>query len=214
MRKLIIAVASVMALAVAALPSIASADVPRCQDTVTTPTVTTAVSKTATFNATQPSGAGGNWVHHYSVTVKDDGTFTGTNVITGQDYNGSATVNETVSGSFSKTTAGVDIVTFNAERPSGLYTFKWGVTNAPMDGVADSMNDGTVTYATAENWTGGPLPITFTAPDFKVETVTTGGDTTTTTYKNHGDYVSIQGGGKAAAQACVGMPIVSKQGKS
>ncbi len=35
----------------------------------------------------------------------------------------------------------------------------------------------------------------------------------TTTDLNHGEYVSSMGGGKAAAQQCVGMPIVSKQGK-
>ena len=36
--------------------------------------------------------------------------------------------------------------------------------------------------------------------------------TTTTEYKNHGEYVSSLGGGKVAAQACVGMPTVSTQG--
>ncbi len=30
---------------------------------------------------------------------------------------------------------------------------------------------------------------------------------------NHGQYVKAQGGGKDAAQACAGMPLVSTQGK-
>jgi hypothetical protein len=54
-----------------------------------------------------------------------------------------------------------------------------------------------------------------TRSEFKV-TQTVDGNTdaaTTTTYKNHGDYVSVSGGGKAAAQSCVGMPLNSKQGK-
>jgi hypothetical protein len=36
---------------------------------------------------------------------------------------------------------------------------------------------------------------------------------TSTTDLNHGQYVKSQGGGKDAAQSCVGMPLNSKQGK-
>lgn len=37
-------------------------------------------------------------------------------------------------------------------------------------------------------------------------------DTSTTTYKNHGDYVSSMGGGADAAHSCIGMPTVSGAG--
>jgi hypothetical protein len=199
--KLILAAGAIAALAV---PSIASADVQRTQDTVTTP-----APKTATFNATQPSGAGGNWVHHFNVTVNSDGTFTGTNVITGTDYGDvPTTVNETVSGQITDTdNNGVSEITVHGVRPSNIYTDAWSVANAPMDGVADRMDVGTVSNATA-NGVSWDLPITFTAP------VYSGGTTTATTeYKNHGDYVSAQGGGKDAAQSSIGMPVQSQKNK-
>ena len=196
MRKLIIAGMAVAMLA--AIPSAASADVERCQDTVSE-------AATATFNATQPSGGGGNWVHHYNVTVNPDHTFSGTNVITGLDAGQTVTVNETVTGSITdKNLDGINEITVSAVRDSGLYTFKWNVTDAPMDGAIDSMNVGTVTYATAENWNGGPLPITFTAPIFVYAP---------TTDMNHGQYVKSEGGGSVAAKKCAGMPLKSTQGK-
>jgi hypothetical protein len=166
MRRFILAATAIAALAVPALaPAIASADVQRCQEAVTSTT-------TATLNATQPSGAGGNWVHHFTVTVNSDRPLTGTNVITGMDYNGPATVNETVSGSFGKAADGVtDTITVHAVRPSNLYTDAWSVTDAPMNGVADNMNVGTVSNATANGVTWD-LPITFTAPQFSIATTT------------------------------------------
>ncbi len=147
----------------------------------------------ATLHATQPSGGGGNWVHTFSVNVASDGGFTGTNVITGLDAGQTVTVNETVSGQITdKNNDGIKEVTLAAIRDSGFYTFSWSVIDAPMDGEIDSMTDGTATYASAANWTGGPLPITFTAPVFA--TPTTQVCTTTpdpvVDKDNHGEYVS------------------------
>jgi hypothetical protein len=192
------------AIAAFAVPAVASADVQRTQGTVTT-----AAPKTATFNATQPSGAGGNWVHHFDVTVDNDGTFTGTNVITGTDYGDvPTTVNETVSGQITDTdNNGVSEITVHAVRPGNLYTDAWSIVKAPMDGVADRMDVGTVSNASANGVTWD-LPITFSAP------VYSGGTTTVTTeYKNHGDYVSAQGGGKDAAQSSIGMPAQAQKNK-
>jgi hypothetical protein len=192
------------AIAAFAVPAVASANVQRTQDTVTT-----AAPKTATFNATQPSGAGGNWVRHFDVTVDNDGTFTGTNVITGTDYGDvPTTVNETVSGQITDTdNNGVSEITIHAVRPGNLYTDAWSIVKAPMDGVADRMDVGTVSNASANGVTWD-LPITFSAP------VYSGGTTTVTTeYKNHGDYVSAQGGGKDAAQSSIGMPAHAQKNK-
>jgi hypothetical protein len=159
----------------------------------TTCTEQTVTLDTATFHATQPSGGGGNWDHTYSVTVAADGGFTGTNVITGLDGGQMTTVNETVSGQITdKNGDGVQEVTLVSVRTSGFYTFEWSVTDAPMDGQADSMEAGTVTYATAKDWAGGPLPITFTSPVFDTDTKQS--CTTTpppaTGKDNHGEYVS------------------------
>ena len=147
----------------------------------------------ATFHATQPSGGGGNWNHTFSVNVASDGGFDGYNVITGLDAGQTVTVNETVSGQITdKNNDGVKEVTLAAIRNSGFYTFEWSVTDAPMDGKVDSMTDGTTSYVTAQNWTGGELPITFTAPEF--DTPTTNVCTTTpdpvVDKDNHGEYVS------------------------
>jgi len=75
-----------------------------------------------------------------------------------------------------------------------------------QQGVADRMDVGTVSNATANGVTWD-LPITFTAPQFL--TVDGGTD-----YANHGEYVEAMGGGKIAAQKCVGMPIKSKAPKA
>lgn len=154
---------------------------------------------TATFHATQPSGAGGNWDHTYHVTVAPDGGFSGTNEIVGLDGGQTVTVNETVHGQITdKNGDGIKEITLASVRGSGFYTFEWSVTDAPMDGKVDSMIDGTVTYATAKDWNGGPLPITFTAPvlDTRTETVcTTTPDNPVVTdpvvgKNNHGEFVS------------------------
>src|SRR4051812_20654517 len=126
-----------------------------CQDVPTT-------TGPATFHATQPSGGGGNWDHTFTVNVATDGGFTGTNEIRGLDAGQTVTVNETVSGQITdKNYDGVKEVTVVAIRNSGFYTSQWTVTDAPMNGTIDSMTDGTTSYVTAQDWTGGALPITF-----------------------------------------------------
>jgi hypothetical protein len=192
--KLILVVGAMAALVV---PSVASADVQPA-------------NTTATFHATQPSGGGGNWNHTFTVDADATGAFTGTNVITGLDAGQTVTVNETVSGQFtdSDNNGYADHVSLTAIRGSGFYTFNWSVSNAPMNGAIDSMSLGTTSFATAENWQGGPLPITFTAPSERIFTVAD-----STEYKNHGQYVSAQGGGKDAAQSSIGMPVQSQKNK-
>jgi hypothetical protein len=128
-------------------------------------------TRTATFHATQPSGGGGNWNHTFQVKVAADGKFSGTNTIVGLDGGNLVTVNETVTGQITdKDNNGVKEITIAAIRDTGFYTFGWNVTDAPMNGMADRMDAGTVSYVKAENWNGGELPITFTAAVF--DTVT------------------------------------------
>ena len=43
--------------------------------------------------------------------------------------------------------------------------------------------------------------------DSRNQNVTLSFKLTTTNFKNHGDYVSSQGGGSDAAHSCIGMPI-------
>jgi hypothetical protein len=157
-----------------------------CQDVPTT-------TGPATFHATQPSGGGGNWDHTFNVNVSSDGGFTGTNVINGLDAGQTVTVNETVSGQITdRNNDAVKEVTVAAIRNSGFYTFSWSVTDAPMDGAIDSMTVGTTSYVKAENWAGGELPITFTAPVFATPTTQVCSTTPDPVVDkdNHGEYVS------------------------
>lgn len=145
----------------------------------------------ATFHATQPSGGGGNWNHTLDVDVATDGGFTGTNVIKGLDAGQMVTVNETVSGQITdKNNDGVKEVTVAGVRPNGFYTFNWSVADASMDGVANDMNVGTVSYVTAQDWNGGALPITFTAPEFDTAQTCTTTPDRVVAKDNHGEYVS------------------------
>ncbi len=59
-----------------------------------------------------------------------------------------------------------------------------------MNGAYDSMTVGTVTLASAEGWTGGPLPITFTAPVFDTPTTQVCTTDPVVDKDNHGEYVS------------------------
>ncbi|MGA8485617.1 MAG: hypothetical protein WB684_00965, partial [Gaiella sp.] len=64
-----------------AIPSVASADVPRCEASVPVNTTVT----TAKFTALQPKdtvGQFGNvWKHDYTVIVNSDGSFSGTGAV-------------------------------------------------------------------------------------------------------------------------------------
>ncbi len=171
------------ALAALVIPSVASADVTRC-DAVT-------ASSTAKFTVLQPKDTVGQftnvWKHVYTVNVAADGSFAGTGSIT--DNDGPVAWTETITGSFNADKT----VSFNTVPVGGGATFQ--VTNAPM-------NNTTVPVVTT--WTAN-------AVEFQISPATV--ITTTESVKNHGQYVKAQGGGKDAAQECAGMPVNSTQGK-
>jgi hypothetical protein len=115
----------------------------------------------------------------------DGATFSGTGYV--HNNVDGTNVFETVNGSFTDTT-----VTFTAVRPDG---FTWSLINAPFDGK-------TVTDAQVPADVPWKVEMTVSPPQFT-------GDT----FKNHGDYVSSQGGGSEAAHSPIGMPVNSKSGK-
>jgi hypothetical protein len=145
--------------------------------------------QSATFTAVQPAGQVGQfanvWTHTYNVTVNPcDGTFVGEGVQDGQDQQGVQHFTETVTGSF-----GDGTVTFSAHRSDNV---DFALADAPTDGNA-------ITLATSSPVVPWVLEFKVSPPKF----------TNTTTYKNHGQYVSAQGGGADAAHSCIGMPINS-----
>jgi hypothetical protein len=149
-------------------------------------------SETATFTTTQPAGVFGQfdnvWTHKYTVNVNPcNSTFSGTGVETGQDQNGAQTFNENVTG------------TFNADGSISLV-------NTRSDGVVWSLDsvktDGSVTLATLI------APAIPSNLEFKATAPVI---TNSSSFKNHGDYVSSQGGGSDAAHSCIGMPINSSK---
>ncbi len=140
-------------------------------------------TQTATFSVLQPRNSVGQyndvWTHSYNVTINPcDNTFSGTGDVTANG-SGPAVWTESITGSF-----GAGTVSF-ATVPNGGATFK--VTNAPYGTsvIADS------------TWTQNVVEMLASKP------VITG----TSDFKNHGDYVSSQGGGSDAAHSCIGMPI-------
>jgi hypothetical protein len=145
-------------------------------------------TQTSTFTVTQPYGQVGQWndvwTHNYTVTSQCDGTFAGTGVQL--DNQGHQADTETITGTFGPNHS----VTFTAMRNDGV---SWTLTNAPTDGNA-------VTLATTNPAVGWPV-------EMKVSTPVT----TTSDFKNHGDYVKSQGGGDDTAHSCIGMPISSNQ---
>lgn len=143
-------------------------------------------TETATFTALQPRNAISQydqvWKHDFKVTINPcDNTFTGNSVVTDAGVGGTnaPTWTESVTGSLGNGTVSFDSV------PNAGATFH--LVNAPfgVSTVADS------TYQ--------PNII-----EFKVDKPTITGYSN---YKNHGDYVSSQGGGSDAAHSCIGMPI-------
>jgi hypothetical protein len=186
-------------LAALAVPAVASADVERCQvtTTVTAPSVTT-----ATFTVQEPRGTKDNfdslWLSKYEVTVKDDGKFEGVGSLT--DDGGLGTnVPLAITGSFNADHTSISYVAKPVDNPDSVA---WVLNQGTTDGTtnaAETLNVEGPSVATNVRVTG-------LAFDTKPAT------TTTTEYKNHGEYVSSLGGGKVAAQACVGMPTNSTQG--
>lgn len=190
MRKLII---GFLAIAMLAIPSVASADVPRCEASVPVNTTVT----TAKFTALQPKdtvGQFGNvWKHDYTVIVNSDGSFSGTGAVS--DNGGSVAWNETITGSFN---ADRTLISFDTIPVEGGATFR--VTNAPYN----------ISVPVESTWTANIIEFMISTPNITTDTTATPG---TESVKNHGQYVKAQGGGKDAAQACAGMPLNSTQGK-
>ena len=138
MRKLII---TGMAIAMLAIPAVASADVQRHQE------------QTATFTVNQPKDSIGQfsnvWKHDFKVTVNPcDSTFTGTGNVT--DNQGDSVVwTESITGSFGDSTVSFATV------PNAGATFK--VTDAPYN-----------TSVIAEStWTNNIIEMKASAPSFK-----------------------------------------------
>jgi hypothetical protein len=175
----------------AVIPSAASADVPRCEASVTTGTTV----KTATFTALQPRDTVGQftnvWKHDFTVIVNSDNTFSGTGNVYGPD--GSVAWTESITGSF-----GVNTVSFDTT-PNAGATFR--VVNAPYN----------TTVIAETTWAQNIIEMRMSEPVFTTATTTTPG---TESVKNHGQYVKALGGGKVAAQACAGMPVNSTQGSN
>ncbi len=173
------------ALAALVIPSVASADVTRCEAVT--------ASNTVTFTVLQPKDTTGQftnvWKHDYTVTVDPNGSsFTGIGTIT--DNGGPVAWRENITGSFN---AAKTVVSFDTVPVGGGATFQ--VTDALM-------NDTTVPVVTT--WTAN-------AVEFRISPATV--VATTESVKNHGQYVKAQGGAKDAAQDCAGMPVNSAQGK-
>jgi hypothetical protein len=185
------------ALAALAIPSVASADVARCDATVAANTTVT----TATFTVNQPKDTTHQftnvWRHEFSVVVLPDGSFSGHS----EAFDNGAvtpTWTEDVTGSFNADKTRISFATVPTGAAVGGATFK--VTDAPYN-----------TEVNVEtNWTANTVEFMIGSPVFTADTTTTVG---TESVKNHGEFVKAMKGGKVAAQACAGMPLVSTQGK-
>jgi hypothetical protein len=198
MKKIILGLAVTAAIAtpLAAPGSASAAGVDRCQETVKIETVSTTE---ATFTVNQPKDTVDQfvnvWKHVYTITVGPNGTFTGTGSVTANGV-GDVVWTETITGQFldNDNNGTSDHVTFNTT-PNAGATFS--VKNAPMDST---------TVPVESNYVPNAIQFQIAQPVF----ATVDG---VTEFANHGEYVTAMGGGKIAAQKCVGMPLVSKQGK-
>jgi hypothetical protein len=178
LKKIILAVA-VAAVAIMAVASVASAGGRPARYQTQSMTITAVQPKDAISQWTDI------WTHTYNVTFNTCGSDTGS-------FSGIGSVSGTGSGPLSaeKITGNLNAdgtVTFTATRDSdGLV---YSVTNAPLDGS-------TVSYATSNPAVSWPLEFHVSATSI-----------TSSNFKNHGEYVSSQGGGDDAAHSCIGMPI-------
>ncbi len=173
--------ALVSSLAVIGLSSGAGASVQRYQFETMDITV-------ALFSSASTSGN----VHEYTVTLNPcDNTFAGS----GGGYlglNGPEYVTESVSGTY---VGGVFSLnsTYNGTTYGAPYTYSVGPVGIPLN---------TETPSSASTWsTGVPAGV---YPVFVTLSVTA-----ESSYANHGQYVSSQGGGSDAAHSCIGMPVQS-----
>ena len=138
------------------------------------------------------------WKHVYTITVQPNGTFAGTGSVTANGV-GDVVWTETITGQFldSDGDGTSDHVTFNTTPNEGV--------DVQRDQRADGQHDGARRRRT---WEPNAIEFQIAQPVF--ETVTVNG---VTEFANHGEYVSAMGGGKIAAQSCVGMPIKSNKVK-
>ncbi len=176
-------VALVSSLAVVGMSSGASASVQRYQ--VETVSVTVALFS--------PAATSGN-VHEYSVTLNPcDGTFSGS----GGGYLGlSATspyVTEAVAGSYAGGVIDLNS-TYNGTTYGSPYTYSVGPVAVPLN--SETMSQA-LTWSTGVPAGVYPVWVTLSV-------------TSSSTYANHGQYVSSQGGGADAAHSCIGMPVQSR----
>ncbi len=144
--------------------------------------------QTMTITAVQPEDTyhqwDNVWTHTYNVTLNPcDGSFSGTGSQVG-DINGSYGT-QTVKGSLDG-----DTISLAATRSDGITWTMAGPIGDTL--VAKVLN------------ADGSLLETEDAIEFRVSKPTT---TSTTNYKNHGEYVKAMGGGADAAHSCIGMPI-------
>lgn len=218
MKKILtgLAAATIVVAPIAFSTATANADVARQCTTVTTVAGTPGA---ATFTAIQPKDFYGQWTdiwtHNYTVTVQPDGSFSGTGNQFGSGLGDNPVDAETLAGTFFDTdnNGKYDHVTYTIHRASDNAS--WTLTNAPMDST--SAATGTSTNATAI--TSGDPAQTVQIPDgqvveFHIDLLSaTATAPVTTDFANHGAYVSAMGGGKDAAQSCVGMPSQSKAPK-
>jgi hypothetical protein len=180
MRKLILAG---MAVAMLAVPAVSMATA-----SVASADVARYQTETATFTATQPYGVNDQfnnvWTHKVTVTVNPcDNTFSGTASITGA--NGEVNPTENWTGSFGPN----NTISYKMSLDTGGFV---SLTNGIADGV--TINHPALSEA---NPYVDHVDMKFTTPVF----------TDSSNYKNHGEYVSSQGGGSDAAHSCIGMPI-------
>jgi hypothetical protein len=144
-------------------------------------------TQSMTITAIQPEGAVGQWTnvwtHTYNVTLNPcDNSFSGTGSMTGT-INGPYGPTETITGTLN----GGNTISYTATRTDGVV---YSLSNALLDG-------NTVKLATSDPAVTWPL-------EFKVSATT---PVNTSSFKNHGDYVSQMGGGSDAAHTCIGMPV-------
>jgi hypothetical protein len=183
MRKLIVAAVAVAAAAVPALT-------PALASANVPRCQVPVAGSTATFTVTSPVTLGdwsNVWNHDFTVTVQPDGSFVGTDLV----YNGDPSTGfiEQDSGTFNSD----GTISLNANRPFD-YVNSWSLDHAKTDG--------SITDATTQPTVPWTVEMKVTPPAFNL-----------TDFRNHGQYVSSQGGGKDAAQSCVGMPLNSAQGQ-
>jgi hypothetical protein len=144
-----------------------------------------------TITAVQPKDTVGQfndvWTHTYNVNLNPcDGSFTGTGSVSG-----------TPSGSDSRGFLGNETITGQRNSDGTISYTATRVESGEVYSLSNAKLDGT-TEALATSNPAVSFPITF-----HVNATTTD----TSHVKNHGDYVSSQGGGNDAAHSCIGMPI-------